>query len=103
MDTGIYVTGQRVPCPRCGIRVEVVRGGSEPGVVAAPSAVIRPQATAPARPRAGTRAEDETFIARRPSIPGYELVEMIGRGGMGEVWRAVQLSLGRTVAVKLLA
>src|SRR5690349_24901277 len=36
-------------------------------------------------------------------IPGYKLEKLVGKGGMGEVHRATQLSLGRTVAVKLLA
>jgi len=39
---------------------------------------------------------------RKPEIPGYVMHELVGRGGMGEVWRATQSSLGRAVAVKLL-
>jgi serine/threonine protein kinase len=38
-----------------------------------------------------------------PTIPGVELVALIGRGGQGLVFRGTQRYLQRTVAVKLLA
>ncbi len=49
-----------------------------------------------------TRAEGAPAVEAPPAIPGYELVEILGKGGMGEVWRAKQLSLQRLVAVKVL-
>ncbi|MCE9669273.1 serine/threonine protein kinase [Myxococcus stipitatus] len=48
---------------------------------------------------------DPTAISRPRSpdlITGYRLEKLVGTGGMGEVHKATQLSLGRTVAVKLL-
>ncbi len=41
-------------------------------------------------------------IAEPEFIPGYKIDLLIGKGGMGEVYKGVQLSLGRAVAVKLL-
>lgn len=40
--------------------------------------------------------------AAAPPVPGYTLSAMIGRGGSGEVWRAVPRGGGEPVAVKLL-
>src|SRR5947209_2094127 len=52
--------------------------------------------------RAETDFELDTPPKPGPVVPGYELLEVLGRGGMGMVFRARQVALNRIVALKMI-
>jgi serine/threonine-protein kinase len=55
-----------------------------------------------AGPSGSESTETDLALPPLPELPGYDLLDTIGHGGMGVVYRAYERSSGREVAVKML-